>query len=221
MGNNTATTLLLSLLFCFLCLFFSINLVPSALAIWLTLPSSGTKCVSEEIQSNVVVLADYIVIPNRNDDFGSPTIALKVTSPYGNDLHHKENTTYGNFAFTSQEAGSYMACFRADGHNQGGEEITLNLDWKIGIAAKDWDSVARKEKIEGVELELRKLEGVADAIHKNMLYLKHREEGVRTVSEKTNSRVAWFGIMSLGICITVSALQVWRLKRFFRNKKLI
>jgi hypothetical protein len=24
----------------------------------------------------------------------------------------------------------------------------LNLDWKIGVAAKDWDSVARKEKIE-------------------------------------------------------------------------
>jgi len=24
----------------------------------------------------------------------------------------------------------------------------VNLDWKIGIAAKDWDSVAKKEKIE-------------------------------------------------------------------------
>ncbi|KAK7352178.1 hypothetical protein VNO80_17596 [Phaseolus coccineus] len=40
MGNRGVSTLLL--LFCFF--FFSINLVPSALAIWLTAPSSGTKC---------------------------------------------------------------------------------------------------------------------------------------------------------------------------------
>lgn len=26
--------------------------------------------------------------------------------------------------------------------------LTIGVDWKIGIAAKDWDSVAKKEKIE-------------------------------------------------------------------------
>lgn len=35
-----------------------------------------------------------------------------------------------------------------DSHTQGGGEVNVNLDWRIGIAAKDWDSVARKEKIE-------------------------------------------------------------------------
>lgn len=97
----------------------------------------------------------------------------------------------------------------------------MNLDWKIGIAAKDWDSVAKKEKIEGVELELRKLEGAVEAIHENLLYLKGREAEMRIVSERTNGRVAWFSIMSLGICIGVSALQLWHLKRFFQKKKLI
>ncbi|ESW31584.1 hypothetical protein PHAVU_002G250200 [Phaseolus vulgaris] len=215
MGNRGVSTLLL--LFCFF--FFSINLVPSALAIWLTVPTSGTKCVSEEIQHNVVVLADYVVIPS--DHSQNPTIAVKVTSPYGNNLHHMENTTHGNIAFTTQEAGNYLACFWVDSHSQGGGEVNVNLDWRIGIAAKDWDSVARKEKIEGVELELRKLEGAVEAIHENLLYLKGREAEMRVVSEKTNARVAWFSIMSLGICITVSGLQLWYLKRFFQKKKLI
>lgn len=71
MGNGALSTLVLV----FLC-FFSTNLVPSALAIWLTLPTSGTKCVSEEIQSNVVVLADYVVVPE--DHTHNPTIAVKV-----------------------------------------------------------------------------------------------------------------------------------------------
>lgn len=48
-----------------------------------------------------------------------------------------------------------------------------------------------------------------------------REVEMREVSERTNGRVAWFSIMSLGVCIVVSILQLWHLKRFFRKKKLI
>ncbi|KAJ0525196.1 putative transmembrane emp24 domain-containing protein [Helianthus annuus] len=143
-----------------------------------------------------------------------------VTSPYGNVLHHKENVTHGQFAFTSSESGQYMTCFWPDRPNEGGA-LSVNIDWKIGVAAKDWESVARKEKIEGVELELRKLEGAVEAIHDNLLYLKSREAEMRGVSETTNSRVAWYSIISLGICILASCAQLWYLTRFFQKKKLI
>ncbi|MBA0743163.1 hypothetical protein Gogos_005877 [Gossypium gossypioides] len=188
-------------------------------AIWLNIPKTGTKCVSEEIHSNVVVLADYVVV--SVEDGQTATIAVKVTSPYGNNLHHRENVTYGRFAFTTEEAGNYLACFWSDNRTRGSGEVVVNIDWKTGIAAKDWESVARKEKLQGVELELRKLEGAVEAIHENLLYLKSREAEMRSTSETTNGRVAWFSIMSLGICIAVSGLQVWYLKRFFQKKKLI
>lgn len=51
------------------------------------------------------------------------------------------------FAFTTSEAGNYLACFTVDSDNKG-LVVKLNLDWKIGIAAKDWDAIAKKEKIE-------------------------------------------------------------------------
>ncbi|KAK6131884.1 hypothetical protein DH2020_034372 [Rehmannia glutinosa] len=186
-------------------------------AVWLSLPASGTKCVSEEIQNNVVVLADYVVISDDHVN-PTPTISAKVTSPYGNSIHHQENVTHGQFAFTTSEGGNYLACFWVDGHNPGGGDVSLNIDWRTGIAAKDWDSVARKEKIEGVELELRKLEGAVEAIHENLLYLKSREAEMRIVSETTNARVAWFSIMSLGVCILVSIAQIWHLKLYFQKK---
>lgn len=44
--------------------------------IWLNLPATGTKCVSEDIQTNVVVLADYIVV--SEDHPQPPTISVKV-----------------------------------------------------------------------------------------------------------------------------------------------
>ncbi|PHT54690.1 hypothetical protein CQW23_03176 [Capsicum baccatum] len=187
-------------------------------AIWLSLPASGTKCVSEELHNNVVVLADYVVI---SDDHvhPTPTISARVTSPNGNALHHKENTTHSQFAFTTTEAGNYLACFWAD--NPRGGSLSVNIDWKTGIAAKDWESVARKEKIEGVELELRKLELAVEAIHENLIYLKSRELEMRSVSETINARVAWFSIMSLGVCILASVLQLLYLKQYFQKKKLI
>ncbi|GMJ03613.1 hypothetical protein like AT1G09580 [Hibiscus trionum] len=203
----------------FVVLLLGLSNAPAGDAIWLNVPQTGTKCVSEEIQSNVVVLADYVVV---SEDHGHiPTISVKVTSPFGNTLHHKENVTHGQFAFTTQEAGNYLACFWSEGHYQGAGELSVNIDWKTGIAAKDWESVARKEKIEGVELELKKLEGAVEAIHENFLYLKDREAEMRITSENTNARVAWFSISSLGICIAVSGLQIWYLKRYFQKKKLI
>ncbi|KAL3515616.1 hypothetical protein ACH5RR_022518 [Cinchona calisaya] len=189
-------------------------------ALWLNLPASGTKCVSEEIHNNVVVLADYVVI---SDDHSHPTpsISAKVTSPYGNTVHNSENVTYGQFAFTTTEGGNYLACFWMDSHNSVKGDVSINIDWKTGIAAKDWESVAKKEKIEGVELELRKLEGAVEAIHENLIYLKNRESEMRGVSETTNARVAWYSIMSLAVCIIASVGQIWYLQRFFQKKKLI
>jgi len=45
-------------------------------AVWLNLPSTGTKCVSEEIQNHVVVVGDYVVIDETGH--GTPTVSAKV-----------------------------------------------------------------------------------------------------------------------------------------------
>ncbi|XP_038990405.1 transmembrane emp24 domain-containing protein p24delta3-like [Phoenix dactylifera] len=156
-------------------------LPPGATAVWLNLPASGTKCVSEEIQPHVVVLADYAVI-SEDHTRGIPTLSVKVTSPYGNTLHHQENATVGQVAFTTTEAGNYLACF--------------------------WMMVAKE------------IRSCCEAIHENLLYLKAREAEMRVVSERTNARVAWFSICPC-VCIGVSGLQLWHLKRFFQKKKLI
>ncbi|CAN7034778.1 unnamed protein product [Brassica rapa subsp. trilocularis] len=204
-------------------------------AIWLTIPATGgTKCVSEEIQSNVVVMADYYVVDEQNPG-NTPAVSAKVTSPYGNDLHHQDNVTHGQFAFTTQETGNYLACFSVDSSHPLPNPLTLGIDWKTGIAAKDWDSVAKKEKIEasyiyiyisslfffGVELQLTRLEGLVQAIRENIEYIKNREGEMRGVSEATNARVAWFSIMSLGVCLSAAGAQIWYLKRYFHKKKLI
>ncbi|RID71400.1 hypothetical protein BRARA_C03340 [Brassica rapa] len=198
------------------------SLLPAE-AIWLTIPSSGERCVYEMIQANVVVVGDYLCIDQDNVGFG-PTIDIHVTSPNGKELYKKTNETHGQFAFTTSETGTYFACLSSH-HDQSHYTVNgtaiVSLDWKMGIRTKDWDAVAKKQKIEGVELELRKSEERVNEISANIIYLRVREAYMREVNDKTNKRVAQLSFMSLGLSITVSLFQVWHLKRFFLKKKLI
>ena len=62
-------------------------------------------------------------------------------------MHSQERVSEGEFAFTANEAGDYTACFWIPNATKE-DRVTVDLDWKTGIAAKDWDSVAKREKIE-------------------------------------------------------------------------
>ncbi|XP_078433586.1 transmembrane emp24 domain-containing protein p24delta3-like [Wolffia australiana] len=185
----------------------------------LELPKHATKCLSEDIHAHSIVLGDYSVLFDEHID-ELPTVSAKITSPYGNTLHDTKNVSHGQFAFTTTEGGHYVFCFWQE-FNPRGVKLSVNMDLRTGVAAKDWDSIAKKEKIEGVELELRKLEFQVQAIHDNLIHLRNKEDKMREVSEGTNARVAWLGIMSLGVCMGASMVQVWNLKKFFRRKRLI
>jgi hypothetical protein len=188
----------------------------SAQAVQFEVSARTTKCVAEEIQNHVVVVGDYKIV--HSDD--SHKLTVKVTSPYGNQLHYQENVQNGQFAFTTSESGNFMACFWLT-NAPPNAAVNVALDWKTGVAAKDWASIAKKDKLDGMELELRKLEEAVGSIHSEMLYLREREAEMRDLNELTNSRVAWFGIMSLLVCLGVAGWQLWHLKTFFERKKLL
>jgi hypothetical protein len=71
----------------------------------------------------------------------------QVTSPYGNSMHYAENVQSGHFAFTATEAGDYLACFWAPDHKPP-VTIGFEFDWRSGVSAKDWPSVAKKGKVD-------------------------------------------------------------------------
>ena len=76
-----------------------------------------------------------------------------MTSPYGNSMHYAENVQSGHFAFTAAEAGDYLACFWAPDHKP---PVTMGFefDWRSGVSAKDYPSVAKKGKVD-VSISLR------------------------------------------------------------------
>lgn len=52
-------------------------------------------------------------------------------------------------------------------------------------------------------------------------FLVFREEEMQLLNRSTNTKMATFSILSLGVCLSVAALQLWHLKTFFERKKLL
>ncbi|XP_022881839.1 transmembrane emp24 domain-containing protein p24delta9-like [Olea europaea var. sylvestris] len=186
------------------------------------LESGHTKCISEDIKSNSMTVGKYHIV-NPNDGHPLPDshkITVRVTSAYGNSYHYSDHVTEGHFAFQTAEAGDYMACFFAGDHKPS-TTITVDFDWKSGIASKDWTNVAKKGSVEVMELELKKMFDTVQSIHDEMFYLREREEEMQELNRSTNSKMAWLSFLSFFICLSVAGMQLWHLKSFFEKKKLI
>ncbi|KAK1415951.1 hypothetical protein QVD17_31739 [Tagetes erecta] len=184
--------------------------------------SGRTKCISEDIKTNSMTVGHYSVV-NPDEQRPLPEshkFTLRVTSVHGNSYHYADHVQSGQFGFKAVEGGDYVACFFALDHRPP-IKFSVEFDWRSGMAAKDWSSVAKKGSVDAMELELKKLEDTISFIHEEMFYLREREQDMQQLNRKTNSRMAMLSFLSLFVCLSVAGLQVWHLKSYFEKKKLI
>ena len=139
------------------------------------LESGHTKCIAEDIKADSMTVGKYSVVnpndgypipdshkvtvrvryffllPNASPKFNpfsySASFPFQVTSAYGNNYHYADRVDSGQFAFPAAEAGDYMACFWVLDHKPP-LTLTIDLDWKTGVAAKDWSNVAKKGQVD-------------------------------------------------------------------------
>ena len=52
----------------------------------------------------------------------------------------------------------------------------------MGVAATDWDTIAKKEHLDQLSVEMRKLEGAIREIYAEMLQLQQREQEMRDLN---------------------------------------
>eukprot|EP00879_Flechtneria_rotunda_P000343 GHRR01000434.1.p1 GENE.GHRR01000434.1~~GHRR01000434.1.p1 ORF type:complete len:204 (+),score=54.32 GHRR01000434.1:229-840(+) len=178
-----------------------------------------TKCIYEELNANVIVVGDYTAV-NKDNPSLPIYMDVKVSDPSGGVVHENKAQHKGQFAFTTKSAGEYQACFST--HDlETAYHTKLTLDWRTGVAATDWDTIAKKEHLDQLSVEMRKVEGAIREIYAEMLQLQQREQEMRDLNEETNTRVAWFSIVSLAVCVASAAFQLLYLRKFFQRKKLL
>ncbi|XP_058107749.1 transmembrane emp24 domain-containing protein p24delta9-like isoform X1 [Magnolia sinica] len=192
-------------------------LIPSSHSLVFDLPSGRTKCISEDLRINAVAVGHFKIALKPPHNY---LISSRVTDSNGDSIYYADSVESGEFAFTAAESGQYTICFWSPRYELS-TSFPFEFEWKIGLAAKDWTVYVKKEKVDIMGLELRKLEETAHAIREEMIFLREREEEMQKLNENTKARMALLSFLSLFICLAVVGLQLWHLKSFFQRKKIL
>ncbi|KAK1339373.1 hypothetical protein QTO34_020056 [Cnephaeus nilssonii] len=163
-------------------------------------------------------LADVVTAELGRPPPGS--LAGPITDSAGHILYSKEDATKGKFAFTTEDYDMFEVCFESKGTGRLPDQLVI-LDMKHGVEAKNYEEIAKVEKLKPLEVELRRLEDLSESIVNDFAYMKKREEEMRDTNESTNTRVLYFSIFSMFCLIGLATWQVFYLRRFFKAKKLI
>ncbi|KAG6516255.1 hypothetical protein ZIOFF_026710 [Zingiber officinale] len=195
---------------------------PPSQALVFHLPSGRVKCFSEDLRTGVVSLASFRV---ADDPPSAHNVSASVMDPNGETFRRADGVEKGEFSFVAEEIGKYTTCFWSS-HFQLEAVLTVDFDWKSGVAAKVWNSVAKKGKIDfatvqEMELELKRMEDSINSIHEEMVFLRDREEEARSFNETTTARMGSLSILSFIVCIGVAGVQLWNLKTFFKRQKIL
>jgi len=197
--------------FVLLCSFLTVNCI-----MWKMEPNT-VKCLKEELQSNDLVTGEYDVsdAPGQKMDY-------VVRDSKGHVLSQRDDITKGKFSFVTETFDVFEICFssRVPPHQRGlPQEVSLIT--KHGVEAKNYEGIAEAAKLKPIEVELKKLEDLSDAIVHDFSQMRKREEEMRNTNESTNSRVLYFSVFSMCCLLGLATWQVLYLRRYFKAKKLI
>lgn len=181
------------------------------------LQPNAQKCLKEELQSDVLVTGDYEV-----QDAPGQKVDYVVKDSKGHILSQKDDISRGKFSFVTENYDTFEICFvsRVPPQQRGiAQEVSLVT--KRGVEAKNYEGLGEAAKLKPLEVELKRLEDLSDAIVQDFSQMRKREEEMRDTNESTNSRVLYFSIFSMCCLLGLATWQVLYLRRFFKAKKLI
>lgn len=156
---------------------------------------------------------------------GVSKIHFWITDSVTGQIVYSRDDDAGTFAFTTESGGEFQFCFN-DIATPGqripyGQKRRAGLEIRTGVDARDYAEIATKENLNKLELEVRKVEdGVADILN-DLKYMSRREEKMRNTNESTNARVMWLSVVYVCVLVSLGIWQIFYLKRYFQQKKLL
>ncbi|KAJ3103418.1 Transmembrane emp24 domain-containing protein 10 [Phlyctochytrium planicorne] len=191
-------------------------LVKLTLALKFELPSAlgpgFRRCVLQYMAKDVLALGHFEI-----GDGNAQRIDVEIfdDAPTPNKYWTKPNVTPGSqkFTFTTHTAGNVHFCFTnvlAEGNIPSPAFVkTIAIHVDTGADAQEASEIVKEKKLKPMEMELYRLERLAEQVLRDMDDMKKREEEMRDINESTNERVTWFSIFSMLVLVGLAGWQVW------------
>lgn len=186
-------------------------------AIMWNLAPNTQKCLKEELHANVLVAGEYEVT-----EVAGQRVDYIIRDSKDHILSQRDSITKGKFTFVTETYDTFEVCFisKVPPERRGVTQDVM-LDIKIGIEAKNYEGIGEAAKLKPMELELKRLEDLSEAIVQDFTLMRKREEEMRDTNESTNNRVLFFSLFSMACLLGLATWQVLYLRRYFKAKKLI
>ncbi|XP_063002287.1 transmembrane emp24 domain-containing protein 10-like [Elgaria multicarinata webbii] len=180
------------------------------------LPPQTRKCLKEELHRDVMVTGEYEV-----SEAAAPGIRtdLRVTDSSGHLLYSKDEAKKGKMFFITEDHEIYEICFES--HGQPGnfqipyKLVTLNI--KHGVEARNYEDIAKAEKLKHLEVGLRRLEDLSESILKEFAFRKQREKDGHSTKPSTGTLVFRFSVLSTLCLLALGVWQSFYFKRCFKS----
>ncbi|XP_061721643.1 transmembrane emp24 domain-containing protein bai [Cydia pomonella] len=183
---------------------------------WSLAPNTQ-KCLKEELHANVLVAGEYEVT-----EVAGQRVDYTIRDSKGHILSQKDTITKGKFTFVTETYDTFEVCFISKvPPERRSVSQDVHLDIKVGIEAKNYEGIGEAAKLKPMEVELKRLEDLSEAIVQDFTLMRKREEEMRDTNESTNNRVLFFSVFSMVCLLGLATWQVLYLRRYFKAKKLI
>ena len=188
-------------------------LLPAVWGFYLDLAASDRLCFSEELSQQTLVVGEVMLVGDRVP----AALKVTVTDSVGVTVFEKDQASYAKFSFTTLDAGVHQFCLA----NFASQPVELNFDISIGIDAKDYTNIASTKDLKPTELAIQRMKDRTAQIHKEVQYLREREEEMRNTNVTIHNRVIGYSICTLLFLLVLALVQIVYLRRVFRAKKVI
>ncbi|CAH0594018.1 unnamed protein product [Chrysodeixis includens] len=144
-------------------------------AIMWNLAPNTQKCLKEELHANVLVAGEYEVT-----EVTGQRVDYIIRDSKDHILSQRDSITKGKFTFVTENYDTFEVCFisKVPPERRGVAQDVM-LDIKIGIEAKNYEGIGEAAKLKPMELELKRLEDLSEAIVQDFTLMRKREEEMR------------------------------------------
>lgn len=190
-------------------------------AINVELSPGSKRCFIEEVPSGTDFKITYVAKPGY-----AQFIDTTVLNPEGEPVFAEVGQMKGSYGGRAQGGGDYSLCFSSRVTagarvGKGDQKPSVAFHFKVGTEGIDYSTLATKEKLKPMEIQLRVMEDTVRSIHGEYVYYKEKEAEMRSTNEHMTAKVVWMAVLVIIIFIVFSYLQLRHLKSYFRKKRMI
>lgn len=212
-------------LFFYLAVFVASFLAQVSHAVYFYVADNKAQCFLQEVPADTAVVAKYANLDMDNLGFDPssqvPTaMQIVVLDPDRIQVLTQVCEKKGSVAWTSAKAGEYSICVEVIHGRRQGQRYKFGMTFANGEKTIDYSALAKHEHLSAISVEVRKLIDRVNARRSEQVYQRTLEATFREETESMHTRIIVYSIFQSIVIISSGIAQIWRLRSFFKAKRL-